>query len=55
MIPRVVLLLSVSLFPATTWAQQEGVLHKVEINAFRPVHQPLSEKSVSTPEGPERL
>ncbi len=43
MIFRAALLLSVSLFPAAAWAQQEGVLHTVESNTFRPAHQPLTE------------
>ena len=43
MISRAALLLSVSLFPAAAWAQQEGVLHTVESNTFRPAHQPLTE------------
>src|SRR5688572_33186030 len=43
MIFRAALLLSVSLFAAAAWAQQEGVLHTVESNTFRPAHQPLTE------------
>ena len=43
MISRAALLLSVSLFPAAAWAQQEGVLHTVEANVFRPAHQPLTD------------
>jgi glucose/arabinose dehydrogenase len=43
MIFRAALLLGVSLLPAAAWAQQEGVLHTVETNTFRPAHQPLTE------------
>ena len=43
MISRAALLFSVSLLPAAAWAQQEGVLHTVETNAFRPEHQPFTE------------
>ncbi len=37
------LLLGVSLLPAAAWAQQEGVLHTVETNVFRPAPQPFTD------------
>lgn len=54
MITRAALLTSIFLFPATAWAQQEGVLHSVQTNVFRPKHQPFSEdilKRLKVPDG----
>ena len=47
MMSRIALLFSVSLFPSAAWAQQEGVLHTVETNTFRPAHQPFSEEALA--------
>ncbi|ASY63829.1 L-sorbosone dehydrogenase [Sinorhizobium sojae CCBAU 05684] len=54
MITRAALLTSIFLFSATAWAQQEGVLHSVQANVFRPKHQPFSEdilKRLKVPDG----
>ncbi|RWO20142.1 MAG: sorbosone dehydrogenase family protein [Mesorhizobium sp.] len=54
MVSKAVLLLSIALVPASASAQQEGVLHKVDTNVFRPAHQPFSEdivRRLKVPEG----
>ncbi|SCB60035.1 Glucose/arabinose dehydrogenase, beta-propeller fold [Rhizobium aethiopicum] len=54
MVTKTALLLSIALLPASGWAQQEGVLHKVESNVFRPKPEPFSEdvvKRLKVPEG----
>ncbi|WP_210200708.1 PQQ-dependent sugar dehydrogenase [Rhizobium sophoriradicis] len=50
---KTAMLLSVALVSASAWAQQEGVLHKVETNVFRPKHQPFSEDAVKRLKVPE--
>jgi glucose/arabinose dehydrogenase len=53
MISRTALLLSISLVPAAAWAQQEGVLHTVETNTFRPEHQPFTDDMLDRLKVPE--
>ena len=53
MISRTALLLSISLVPAAAWAQQEGVLHTVETNTFRPEHQPFTDDMLNRLKVPE--
>ncbi|WP_087001693.1 PQQ-dependent sugar dehydrogenase [Rhizobium sullae] len=54
MITKAALLVGIALFPTVVCAQQEGVLHKVETNVFRPKHEPFNEdvlKRLKVPEG----
>jgi hypothetical protein len=53
MIFRTALLFSVSLMPAASWAQQQGMLHTVESNTFRPVHQSFTEDLLARLKVPE--
>src|SRR5688500_420017 len=53
MISKTMLLLGVSLLPTAAWAQQEGVLHTVETNVFRPAPQPFTDAILDRLKAPE--